>query len=81
MTSTTSTRDGIRKSRTAPTAPGTHSRRTGHNPKYVPDDGFHPALPQPSAGGTEHAPDTDFFPTLLTAFKKKAPGVWAHQER
>lgn len=58
MTSTTSTRDGVRKSRTAPTAPGTHSRRTGRNPKYVPDDGFHPALPQPSAGGTEHAPDT-----------------------
>ena len=32
-------------------APGTHSRRTGRNPKYVQYEGFRPAH-------REHAPDT-----------------------
>ncbi|GAA3309571.1 hypothetical protein GCM10020295_74560 [Streptomyces cinereospinus] len=37
-------RPGVfRKSRTAPTAPGTPSRRTGRRPKYVPYEGFRPA--------------------------------------
>ncbi|GAA3303610.1 hypothetical protein GCM10020295_52670 [Streptomyces cinereospinus] len=41
----------FRKSRTAPAAPGTPSRRTGRRPKYVPYEGFRPAH-------REHAPDT-----------------------
>ncbi|MEU2755640.1 hypothetical protein [Streptomyces albidoflavus] len=39
------------KSRTAPTAPGTHSRPTGRKPKYVQYESFRPA-------SREHAPDT-----------------------
>ncbi|MDX3640691.1 hypothetical protein, partial [Streptomyces sp. MB09-02B] len=41
----------FRKSRTAPTAPGTPSRRTGQKPKYIQYEGFRPAR-------REHAPDT-----------------------
>jgi hypothetical protein len=39
------------KSRTASTAPGTHSRRTGRKLKYVQYENFRPAR-------REHAPDT-----------------------
>ncbi|BDH71796.1 hypothetical protein MTP06_52450 [Streptomyces sp. PLM4] len=39
------------KSRTASTAPGTHSRPTGRKPEYVQYEGFRPAC-------REHAPDT-----------------------
>ncbi|RPK66661.1 hypothetical protein EES44_11440 [Streptomyces sp. ADI96-15] len=39
------------KSRTAPTAPGTHSRPTGRKPEYAQYESFRPAR-------REHAPDT-----------------------
>ncbi|GAA0300109.1 hypothetical protein GCM10010302_43340 [Streptomyces polychromogenes] len=41
----------LRKSRTAPTAPGTHSHRTGRSPEYAQYEGLRPAR-------REHAPDT-----------------------